>query len=195
MSENLRCNVCSGEISEEDLILLKIQKKIECRYCKNLIVIDEESSTLKEDLICIICGGSLTADDLNNKASACKYCQNSLEEISYSEANYPEIFKKLKEIPYEKIVEVYNLLTREEVFDQLNEEQQKQLKLFSESLIPKMKEIYNANKWKVVANAIAWLGKRIGTLVGFAVIGGTVGVAVGSLVAVIGSKLIKSRSN
>jgi hypothetical protein len=82
---------------------------------------------------------------------------------------------------------------KEENFEQLNEEEQKELKTFGKMFIPKMKEIYNANKWKVAASAIAWLGKRIGALIGFAAIGGTVGVAVGSLVTLIGTKLIKSR--
>jgi DNA-directed RNA polymerase subunit RPC12/RpoP len=96
MTENLKCNVCGGELTEDDLALLKVRKKLVCKYCKNLIVLDEKTSTIKEDLCCMICGGALTAEDLTQKDLACRYCANAIEEISYSEANYPEIFERLK---------------------------------------------------------------------------------------------------
>lgn len=194
MSENLKCNVCGGEISEDDLALLKIQKKIECRYCKNLIVLDEKTATIKEDLCCVICGGALAVEDLSEKALACKYCQNDLEEISYSEANYPEIFNRLKAIPEEKIIEAYKILMREENFTQLNEDDQIKLKTFGESFIPKMKEIYKANKWDMAAKAIGWLGHSLGTLLGLTLLGGTIGGAVGVLLSVLGVAFIRGKA-
>ncbi len=190
-----KCKLCGSEVTGDDLATLKVRKRVECKYCRNLIVLDEKESKIQTNLRCLVCGGPLKMEDLPITATegVCGYCKKSIAEYSYDEADYPGIFERLKAIPREKMEEIYNMLMREENFKQLNKGQQQELKDFGTNFKEKMEEIYQAKKWTVAKAAIKYIGKGIGTLLGMATIGGAVGVAIGYLVSYVGCKYIDKK--
>ncbi len=191
-----KCKQCGSEVTGEDLAELQVRKRVECKFCRNLIVLDEGKNKVQTNLRCMVCGGPLRMDDLPLTATegVCSFCKKSIDQYAYEEADYPGIFERLKAIPREKVEEIYKMLMREENFKQLNKGQQQELKDFGTNFKEKMEEIYQAKKWTVAKSAIKYIGKSIGAMLGMATLGGAVGMAVGYLISYVGCKYIDKKA-
>lgn len=186
----INCDKCGAPINEDQIVTLKIQQKVECSFCGNVIHADMERDTIKDQLSCIFCGGPIKIDESSGKAT-CEYCAQTAHEVTFNEIYYPELFDSIRAIPYEKVIEAFrNLMDK---IDELPPEEQEALRSFGEDFVENIKEIYKAAKWPLVKQSITWLGKGIGTLIGMATVGGALGGAIGYFVSLVGTKFLKQR--
>lgn len=191
----MQCSFCNATLDGKDLAELMLRKKLECPYCRNLIVIDEGAQKAMEGLSCKICGGALSAADytIGQKSFACKYCKGYLDQIDYKEADFPAIFARLKTIPQEMIDEIQRQLDRPENLYLLSKDERKQYEEFQKNFSSRMKDILKSSKWEIAKKSISFIGKGIGMLLGFALVGGLIGSTVGFVVSLIGEKYCKAR--
>ncbi len=182
----ITCNSCGSPVPDKDLAKLKTNKSIECKYCRNLIVYNETSSTFMEDLRCPICEGPLREEDLSGKR-VCKYCNQDLREVKFNDDKLNDIREALLLLPNEKyslIQENANLLL---TFDlsQYGLEQQDIIRKNIRDLMENIDEVRKSSKLATAKKSIVFIAKVLGVFAGMALVGPG-GLAIRAILGLIG---------
>jgi DNA-directed RNA polymerase subunit RPC12/RpoP len=191
-NELIYCNACGAPINDELLAKLKLTNKVECEYCGNLIVLNDDAS-FKEQFKCSICGAPISAKVYNKNQLVCQYCFEDIEAIEFQEAEYRGVWKRIQEIPDYKLEEVSQILMEavdSEEYKQLPANKKKIVQKYGLKLVEETKAVKNSINWKIAKKSIKVIAKGVGILLGIAV-GGILGSAIGLVLSTVGSTLIE----
>ncbi len=196
----MKCNSCQADISQDDLATLKLQGQVKCKFCRNIIVYDEQG-TASASASCAICGGPLTADDIKFQGLTCRFCKSDYKEIETVELDYGEVRQSILNIPKAVIENAFNnalneidnsiaTATRKQLVRQL-QDARKQVEQLRNDYLGLQEDVKIKKKLERIKGVLVVLVKHVASTAGAGAIGGVAGAAIGALISIFGAKLLK----